>query len=431
MKSRLEQKDKEALLERFLRYVAIDTTSDENSKSSPSTPGQLELARLLTKELEELKCLDVELMPCGYVFATVRSNIPKGHPAYGRVPVVGFLAHLDTYFGTPGKHVKPQVIRQYDGKDIVLPGDPSQVIRVSESPNLAQCIGHTIVTSDGTTLLGADDKAGIAEIMTAVAWIQSHKEFLHGDIRIGFTTDEEVGRGTEHFDVKAFGADFAYTLDGGDAGEIEDETFCADTAIVEIFGQDVHPGYAKGKMVNAIRAAATLIEALPREFLPETTEGRQPYLHPYTAQGDVSKVTVKLLVRAFTVEELREREESLRRAISVVEASYPGLRTNLTIEESYRNMRQKLEENPHVLEYAFEAIRRLGLVPRRKAIRGGTDGARLCFMGLPTPNLFAGGQNFHSVKEWISLEWMALATEAVLNVVEIVVEKGASGNPPH
>lgn len=420
-RAKIEPEDRKALLERFLRYVAIDTRSDENSTTSPSTERQLDLARLLAQELEDLGCADVEVTQHGYVFAKVSSNLPPSHPAH--VPTIGLLAHLDTYFGTPGGGVKPQVIESYDGSDIVLPGDPTQVIRVADNPNLARCVGHTLITSDGTTLLGADDKAGIAEIMTVLDWLRRHPDFPHGPIRIGFTTDEEVGRGTQHFDVEAFGAEVAYTLDGGDLGEIEDETFCADTAVVTLTGHDVHPGYAKGKMVNAVRAAARLVEALPRNFLPETTEDRQPYLHPYTIQGDVSKVVLKFLVRAFTEEELQEREEDLRRIVKVVEAEFLGLVTGLEIQESYRNMRAKLEEDPRVLEYAFEAVRRLGLTPKRKAIRGGTDGARLSFMGLPTPNLFAGGQNFHSVQEWVSLEWMAAAVECVLNLLAVWVER--------
>lgn len=421
----LEPADRKALLDRFLRYVVLDTRSDENSTASPSTPGQLDLARLLARELRELGCADVETTEWGYVFATVPANLPADHPARDRVPTIGLLAHMDTYFGTPGAGVKPQVIENYDGSDIPLPGDRTCVIRVADNPNLARCVGHTLVTSDGTTLLGADDKAGIAEIMTAVDWLRRHPNFPHGAIRIGFTTDEEVARGTEHFDVKSFGAQVAYTLDGADLGEIEDETFCADAATVTLHGRDVHPGYAKGKMVNAVRAAARLVEVLPRGFLPETTEGREPYLHPYTVQGDVSRVTLKVLVRAFSTKELREREDSLREAARAVEAEFPGVAVAVEVQETYRNMREKLEEDPRVLEYAFEAVRRMGLTPQRKAIRGGTDGARLSFLGLPTPNLFAGGQNFHSVQEWVSLEWMAAAVECVLNLLAVWVERSA------
>ena len=419
----IANEDRASLLNRFLRYVRIPTQSDENSKTSPSTECQKDLARVLADELRGIGCRDVEVTEWGYVFATIPSSVPAGDPAAGRVPVIGLLAHMDTYFGTRGDGVKPQVIEAYDGSDIVLPGDPSQVIRASENPNLARCVGHTIITSDGTTLLGADDKAGIAEIMTVAEYLLHHPEFRHGTVRIGFTTDEEVGRGTEHFDVQAFGARFAYTLDGSDLAEVEDETFCADAAAVTIEGHDVHPGYAKGKMVNAVRVASRLISLLPPDFLPETTEDRQPYLHPYAIQGDVTRVGIKFLVRAFTVEELREREESLRAVAGQVREEFPGARVTVEVQEQYRNMREKLEEDPRVLEYAFDAIRRMGLTPQRRAIRGGTDGARLSFLGLPTPNLWAGGQNFHSMQEWVSLEWMAAAVECVLHLLSLWVER--------
>jgi tripeptide aminopeptidase len=324
-----------------------------------------------------------------------------------------------------GAGVKPQIIGSYEGGDITLPGDPSQVLRPQANPNLARCTGHTIVASDGTTLLGADDKAGVAEIMTVVAWLMRHPEFLHGKVRIAFTTDEEVGRGTEHFDVAGFGAAFAYTLDGSDLAEIEDETFCADSATVHIAGHDVHPGYAKDKMTNAVRVGAAIVERLPREFLPETTDARQSYLHPYDLKGDVTKMELKLLVRAFSEQELLEREDSLRRVVEEVGRDFPGARLELVIKESYRNMAMKIAEDPKVLDYAMEAVRRLGLEPIRRAIRGGTDGARLSFMGLLTPNIWAGGQSFHSVQEWVSLDWMAKASECVLHLLSIWVEKSA------
>ena len=361
----------------------------------------------------------------GYVTATVPANVPANHPAAGKVPTIGLLAHLDTYFSTAGANVRPQVIEGYQGGDIVLPGDPGQVLRFADNANLGRCLGHTLVTSDGTTLLGADDKAGIAEIMTVAAWLLAHPEFPHGAVRIGFTTDEEVGRGTEHFDVKAFGAAYAYTLDGSDLAEIEDETFCADSALVTIQGHDVHPGYAKGKMVNAVRVAAAIVERLPQGFLPETTELREPYLHPYNLRGDVSKVEVRFLVRAFTEDELAAREDDLRAAVAEAGALFPSARIQVEIQKSYRNMAYKIAEDPRVLEYAFEAVRRLGLEPVRRAIRGGTDGARLSFMGLLTPNIWAGGQSFHSVQEWVSLEWMAKAAEATIHLLGVWVEKSS------
>jgi tripeptide aminopeptidase len=422
----LDAADRKELLTRFLRYVQVDTQSDENSTTSPSTEKQKNLAKILAQELKDLGCADASMDQWGYVYATVPSNLPKGHKAAGKVPTIGLIAHMDTYHGTVGAGVKPQVIEGYGGGDITLPGDSRQVIRFGDNPNLGRCVGHTLITSDGTTLLGADDKAGIAEIMTAVAWMGKHPEFQHGPVRVAITTDEEVGRGTEHFDVAAFGAQYAYTLDGSDLAEIEDETFCADSALVVVEGHDVHPGYAKGKLVNAVRMAAAIIERLPREFLPETTENRQPYLHPYDIRGDVTRMEIKFLVRAFTEEELRAREDALRAIVREVEGQFPGGRIGVEVKESYRNMAYKIAEDPKVLEYAFDAVRRLGLEPVRRAIRGGTDGARLSFIGLLTPNIWAGGQSFHSVQEWVSLEWMAKASEVALQLLQIWVERSAA-----
>ena len=415
----------QAMLERFLRYVRIDTQSDENSATSPSTEKQKDLGTLLAAELRDMGLADAEMDEWGYVFATLPANLPAGHPSLGRVPTIGLLAHVDTYFSTAGGNVKPQVLPDYQGGDIVLPGDPSQVIRFADNPNLGRCVGHTLITSDGTTLLGADDKAGVAEIMTTVAWLMAHPEVLHGPVRIAFTTDEEVGRGTEHFDVKGFGTAYAYTLDGSDLAEIEDETFCADSALVAIHGHDVHPGYAKGKMINAVRVAAAIVERLPQGFLPETTELREPYLHTYDVRGDVTRVDMKLLVRAFTEGDLAAREDDLRAVVADVESLFPGVRIEVEIKQSYRNMAYKIAEDPKVLDYACEAVRRMGLEPVRRAIRGGTDGARLSFMGLLTPNIWAGGQSFHSVQEWVSLEWMAKAVEATVHLLGIWVEKSA------
>lgn len=419
----LSEKEKEELLQRFLRYVQIDTQSDENATSFPSTEKQKVLAELLVEELQALGLQDARMDNWGYVYATLPSNLPSHHPAAEKVPTIGLIAHLDTYFGTPGGGVKPQVIRNYSGGDITLSGNPDAVIRFQENPNLGRCLGHTLITSDGTTLLGADDKAGIAEILTALAWMREHPEFLHGPVRVAFTPDEEVGRGTEHFDVEGFGARYAYTLDGSDLGEIEDETFCADSATVTIQGRDVHPGYAKGKMTNAVRVAAEIVARLPKDFLPETTEGRQPYLHPYDLRGDVSKTEVKFLVRAFSEEELGQQEDTLKRIVKEVEARFPQAKISVSVRKSYRNMAYAIRKDPLVLNIAEEAIRRMGLEPVRKAIRGGTDGARLSFMGILTPNLWAGGQNFHSVQEWVSLEWMAKASEAVLHILQLWLEK--------
>ncbi len=422
MRIEMEPRYRQSLLERFLRYVRIDTQSDENSTTSPSAEKEKDLSRILAAELGELGCADARMDEWGYVYASVPANPPA---LEGKVPAIGLIAHVDTAFGCSGANVQPQVRADYDGNDIPLPANPSLVLRPSEEPNLLRCKGHTLVTTDGTTLLGADDKAGIAEIVTVVEWLRDHPDFRHGAIRIAFTTDEEVGRGTEHFDVAAFDARYAYTLDGSDLGEIEDETFCADMAKVVVEGADVHPGYAKGKMVNAVRVASALVEALPRDRLPETTEGRQPYLHPYESKGDVSKVEMKVLLRAFTVEDLADRANALRAAAAEVERRFPGAKVSVDVKEQYRNMGFVLAQHPAVMDNAFEAARLQGIEPVRKAIRGGTDGARLSFMGLPTPNVWAGGQNFHSLKEWVSLDWMVGAVETTLQILAVWTRKSA------
>jgi tripeptide aminopeptidase len=419
----LDAKDRQELLQRFLRYVQIDTQSDENSPASPSTEKQKELSRMLADELRQLGLDDARMDEWGYVYATLPGNVPASHPAAGAVPAIGLISHVDTYFATPGGGVKPQVIEKYAGGDIHLPGDPAMTLRYADNANLALCLGHTLVTSDGTTLLGADDKAGVAEIMTVVAWLRRHPDFLHGPVRIAFTPDEEIGRGTEHFDVAGFGARYAYTLDGSDLGEIEDETFCADAALVTIQGHDVHPGYAKGKMTNAVRVAAAIVEGLPTDRLPESTEGRMAYLHAYSVTGDVGRVELKLLVRAFTVEELHDREDTLRLVVGRVQRLFPEARITVDIKESYRNMGMKIAEDPRVLSYACDAVGRAGFELKRKAIRGGTDGARLSFEGILTPNIWAGGQNFHSVQEWVSLEWMLGAVETTLHLLGLWVER--------
>jgi tripeptide aminopeptidase len=363
----LTDETRSQLMDRFLRYVKVDTQSDEASESSPTTEKQKDLSRILVNELQELGCDDAQMNEFGYVFATVPENLPADHPASGKVPTIGLIAHVDTYFGTSGKDVKPQIIDSYDGSDIAI--NAEQTLKVADNPNLEKCVGHKLIHTDGTTLLGADDKAGVAEIMTAVAWMKANPDFLHGPIRIAFTTDEEVGRGTEHFDVKAFGADYAYTLDGSDLGEIEDETFSADTANVTVVGHDVHHGYAKDKLVNALRVTAAIIEGIGDELLPETTEGREPYLHPYIASGDVSKVELKVLVRAFSVEKLHEREDHLRAVVAKVEERFPKAKISIDIDESYRNMAYKIREDPKVLEYALEAGRRSAAAPTGLACR--------------------------------------------------------------
>jgi len=410
----------ENIVDRFVRYVRIDTQSDEDSTNSPSSAKQLDLARLLVEELRGLGLSEIVLSEHGVVTATLPGNLPAEQAA--KVPVVGLLAHLDTSPAVSGANVKPQIV-VYDGGDVALPGDPGAVIRAAECPELAKYKGKKIITSDGTTLLGADDKAGIAAVMHALAVLQSDPSIKHGKLRIGFTPDEEVGRGTEHLDPKAFGADLAYTIDGGDAGEVENETFCADGATVVIQGHNQHPGYAKNIMVNAVRIAADFIARMPRHRAPETSEKRECYVHPDSISGSVEQTTIKLIVRAFTVEELLTLERTLDEIKQEVQLLHPKAKIEIKIVEQYRNMRYKLEQKASVVEHAMEAVRRVGLTPVLASIRGGTDGARLTEQGLPTPNLFAGGINFHSKKEWIAVEALEAASRTVIEICKLWVER--------
>ena len=412
--------DRQSLLERFLRYARIDTRSREGADTYPSTEKQKRLLELLVAELGELGLSDVRMDEHGYVTATLPERLPDGHP--GGVPVVGLLAHVDTAPDNPGE-ARPQLLDPYEGGDIVLPADPSQVIAVADNPNLPRVVGHTLVTTDGTTLLGADDKAGIAEIMTALDWLQRHPEHPHGTVRIAFTPDEEIGQGTRYFDVKGFGADVAYTLDGSDLAQVEDETFCADSATVTVRGLDVHPGYAKDKLLNAARIASEFVTLVAEGPLPETTADREGYLHPHQLSGNVTEATVHLLVRDFTVDGLKAFEARLEEIAAGLREKYVGATIEVAIEESYRNMKYHIDKRPETLTFAHEAVRRAGLEPVAHSIRGGTDGARLSADGLPTPNLFAGGQNFHSVREWVSLDWMFKSVETVLHLVALFAEK--------
>ncbi len=408
------------MVERFNRYVAIDTQSAENSAEYPSTGRQLDLSRLLVTELQEMGIGDAELTSHGYVFATLPGNTGK------EVPVVGFIAHVDTSPEVTGASVKPVIHRNYQGAKIVLPGDPDQVIRPENNPALTDCIGHDIITTDGTTLLGADNKAGVAEIMTAMDYLTQHPEIVHGTIRIAFTVDEEVGTGTKYFDVEQFGARYAYTIDGGAAAEIEDETFCADTVTIFLKGINTHPGYAKGKMLNSQRIAAEFINFLPRHTLsPETTEGREGYVHLHGITGSVEETVLKYLIRDFSVEGLKEKEALLQKILETLQLKYPRLRYEFKVAENYRNMKYVLDKHPLVTEYAMEAVRRTGLLPKQGLIRGGTDGARLSYMGVPTPNVFTGGHNFHSKKEWISVQDMEKAVETIIHLAVLWEEKSA------
>ncbi len=410
----------ESIVDRFLRYVKIDTQSDEDASASPSTQKQFDLARLLVDELKALGAEDVTLSDQCVVMATVPSTLPADQDA--KVPVVGLLAHVDTSPAVSGTDVKPQILT-YEGGDLQLPGDPEVVIRAAECPELAHYKGKKIITTDGTTLLGADDKAGVAAVMHAVQTLLGDKSIAHGKLRIAFTPDEEIGRGTENFDIPAFGAKLAYTIDGGEAGEVENETFCADLATIVVKGANQHPGYAKNIMVNSVRIAADVIARLPRHRAPETTEDREYYLHPDSMTGNVEETSIKCLVRAFTVEELKILEAQLEDIRLEVLHLHPKAQIEVKITEQYRNMRYKLDEVPRVTEAAIEAVKKAGVEPNLKLIRGGTDGARLTEMGLPTPNIFAGGINFHSKKEWIAIEALEQAGQATIELAKIWTEK--------
>jgi tripeptide aminopeptidase len=404
--------------------VAINTRSDEASTSCPSTPGQSTLLRLLVNELTELGLSDVTMDEHGYVMATIPATSDK------RVPVIGFIAHVDTSPEMPGQDVQPIVHENYDGRDLVLPDDPSAILRAADDPVLAAHMGHDIVTASGLTLLGADDKAGVAEIMAAAEYLMAHPEIPHGTIRIGFTPDEEIGRGASHFDVGRFGAVCAYTIDGGSAGELEWESFSADAMTITFKGFNTHPGYAKGRMVNSIKLAAELIARLPADRLsPETTEAYEGYVHPYVVDATVDKTSVKLLIRDFTNPGLEEKESFVEQIAREVASRDSRATVEIRISESYRNMREILEGYPEVIDCAREAIRRSGLTPVEKPIRGGTDGSRLSFMGLPTPNLFAGEQNFHSRLEWVSAQDMEKAVETIVNVCRVWEERSQAAGP--
>jgi tripeptide aminopeptidase len=407
------------VLDRFLRYVGYDTQSREGADAYPSTPGQLILLRDLLSELQTLGLADATMDDHGYVTATIPPTSTKPD-----VPAVGFIAHVDTSPEMSGAGVRPIVHRGYDGRDIVLPDDPEAVLRVIDSPYLGECIGHDIVTASGLTLLGADNKSGVAEIMTAAEYLLAHPEIPHGAIRIAFTPDEEVGHGTKYFDVPAFGAHCAYTMDGGARGELEFESFSADAISITFRGFNTHPGFAKGRMVNAIKLAARFIERLPADRLsPETTEALEGFVHPYVVQAGVDRTTVKLLVRDFVTAGLQEKEAWLVSLAREVVEGVPGASVESLVEESYRNMREVLDHHPLVVDCAREAIRRTGLQVRERAIRGGTDGSRLSFMGLPTPNIFAGEQNFHSRLEWVSVQDMEKAVEVIVALAQVWEER--------
>jgi tripeptide aminopeptidase len=412
---------KHTVTERFLRYVVIDTQSDPASPTCPSTEKQKNLGRMLAAELREMGIADAHLDEHGYVYATIPANTTK------KVPVICFCSHMDTSPDCTGRNVKPQIIRNYRGGDIKLPADPTQVIRVAEHPALKDQIGNDVITTDGTTLLGADNKAGVAEIMDAAHILIQNPQVKHGTIKILFTPDEEIGRGVDKVDLQKLGADFAYTIDGETAGTIEDETFSADGVTISIEGVSTHPGFAKGKMEHAIKIAAAIVERLPKQGCsPETTEGRQGFLHPIGISGTLEQATLGFIVRDFTEAGLKEKEALLERIVRSVMEDYPRSTYRIGIKEQYRNMKVVIDRHPEIVDYAMEAIRRAGLRPVRNAIRGGTDGSRLSFMGLPCPNIFAGEHAFHSRLEWVSRQDMEKAVQTIVHLAMIWEEQASA-----
>jgi tripeptide aminopeptidase len=404
--------------ERFLRYAVIDTQSDPDSPTCPSTEKQKDLGRLLAGELQAMGLSDAHLDEHGYVYATIPANTAK------QVPVICFCSHMDTSPDCTGKDVKPQIVKNYRGGDIVLPADPTQVIRAADHPALKDQIGNDIITTDGTTLLGADNKAGLAEIMDAAQFLIANPQIRHGAIKILFTPDEEIGRGVDKADLKKLGADFAYTIDGETAGNIEDETFSADGATLSIEGVSTHPGFAKGKMEHAIKIAAAIVERLPKDTCsPETTEGQQGFLHPIGISGALEKATLSFIVRDFTDDGLKEKEALLESIVKEVMKDFPRSTYRLEIKQQYRNMKQVIDRHPDIINNAMEAIRRTGLKPVKTSIRGGTDGSRLSFMGLPCPNIFAGEHAFHSRLEWVSVQDMEKAMQTIVHLAMIFEER--------
>jgi len=416
--------------ERFLRYVVIDTQSDPTSPTCPSTEKQKNLGRLLAAELQAMGITDAHLDEHGYVYATIPANTDK------QVPVICFCSHMDTSPDCTGANVKPQIVKNYQGGDIMLLPDIAEiagmqggrveapVIRAADHPALADQIGHDIITTDGTTLLGADNKAGLAEIMDAAQFLIGNPHIKHGTIKILFTPDEEIGRGVDKVDLKKLGAAFAYTMDGESAGHIEDETFSADGATITIEGVSTHPGFAKGKMEHAIKIAAAIVERLPKDTCsPETTEGKEGFLHPIGISGALEKATIGFIVRDFTDEGLQQKEALLEGIVKEVMKDYPRSTYRMEVKPQYRNMKQVIDRHPETVDYAIEAIKRAGLTPVRSSIRGGTDGSRLSFMGLPCPNIFAGEHAFHSRLEWVSRQDMEKAAETIVHLAMIWEEK--------
>lgn len=406
--------------ERFLRYVKIDTQSDPSSLSQPSTAKQKELGKILVEELLALGISDAHLDEYGYVYATLESNTPESN-----IPVICFCSHMDTSPDCSGKDVKPIIHYNYQGQDLILPDDNGQVITELNHPDLVNQHGNDIITASGTTLLGADNKAGLAAIMDAVSLLIKHPEIKHGKIRLLFTPDEEIGRGVNKVDLKKLGADFGYTVDGETLGSIEDETFSADGVVLTIEGISAHPGFAKGRMKSAIKIAAEIVDALPKDRLsPETTAGKEGFIHPVSITGTVEQATIELIVRDFSDALLEQHEQELEAVVMRVINQYPNCSYSLKVQEQYRNMKQVLDEYPEVMNIGLKAIQQAGLTPIRRSIRGGTDGSRLSFMGLPCPNIFAGEHAFHGKQEWVSVQDMQHASITIINIARLWAERG-------
>lgn len=405
--------------ERFMRYVQVDTQSDPHSQSFPSTAKQKDLSKLLVKELKAMGLVDAEMDEHGYVYATIPSNTNK------RVPVVCFCSHVDTAPDCSGTGVKPILHEAFNGNDIILPDDPQQVISVNDYPYLRSHIGYPVITASGTTLLGADDKSGVAVIMDMAHYLLTHPQVKHGTVKLLFTPDEEVGQGTAKLDLQKLGADFAYTLDGGELGSFEDETFSADGVSMTIYGVIAHPGYAKNKLVNALKIAGEILAVLPKtEWAPEVTDKREGFVHPVGISGIAEKATIEFIVRDFETQRLTEHETRLKKIAETVMEQHPGASMDVTVTEQYRNMKEVLDQYPHTGDYAAEAYRRAGITMIKEPIRGGTDGSRLSFMGLPCPNIFTGMQAIHSKQEWIGVRDMEKAVEVLVNLVQVWEEKG-------
>ena len=410
----------ESVLDRFLRYVKIDTQSQEDQNKVPSTDKQFVLAKLLVDELKALGVEQVRMSEFGIVYGTVPGNLPDNSKA----PVIGFIAHMDTSPEVSGANVTPVIHKNYQGGDITLPKDPTQVIAAATNPDLKNLIGDDIITADGTTLLGSDDKAGVAEIMTMIDTLRRNPQIKHGTIAVAFTPDEEVGGGIDKFDVKGFGAKFAYTVDGEELGEISNETWSARTATVRFQGKNTHPGTAKDIMINSVYALGDFMTRFPQDMLPETTEGRVGFVHPYSGELGVEESHVKMLLRDFELSGLDAKEALVREMAKATGQKFPKVKVTVEVEENYKNMKEVLKDFPELTENAMEASRRAGLNPHLRAIRGGTDGSHLTFEGLPTPNLFTGGHNFHGKLEFNSRRGLEKSTETLLNLVQVFAEKG-------